>query len=352
MKKKVLLMTLALALMIQSSVMAESTHKHKWVDDIKNSNETINRYTCECGATKDEVIADIRDYVITFDANGGYVEEPEKETYKGRIKWLPIPEHTSDYQWEGWFTEPEGGELVDVEGVEEAHAFRAGHDGALHVIDTEEIEEADDDDGVSEVCEDALAAVGDHGGDLTAHENDEQRNAQEEGQKEHIDGNVEAEDVDVEGESAVIDHEAGAHGGEESIVDKTGDKGQHTGVDAEAAAVALLEELGHGERAGFTEAVENKARKGHQQRDDDAEVAPEAQRKTGFVVLFKDGHQRDEAHAGGTVGDSEQIASGFTSGRQEVGDAADITFGAPADIENGQEGEEDDHPVQPLHVLC
>lgn len=91
MKKKVLLMTLALALMMQSSVMAEATHKHKWVDDIKNSNETINRYTCECGATKDEVIADIRDYVITFDANGGYVGESEKETYKGRIKWLQSP---------------------------------------------------------------------------------------------------------------------------------------------------------------------------------------------------------------------------------------------------------------------
>ena len=35
MKKKVLLMTLALALMIQSSVMAEATHRHIWEDDIK-----------------------------------------------------------------------------------------------------------------------------------------------------------------------------------------------------------------------------------------------------------------------------------------------------------------------------
>ena len=113
MKKKVLLTSLALMLAMQSGIMAEATHRHKWVDDIQNSNDTINRYTCECGASRDELIADIRDYVITFDANGGYVEEPEKTTYKGRIKWLPIPEHTSDYQWEGWFTEPEGGELVD-----------------------------------------------------------------------------------------------------------------------------------------------------------------------------------------------------------------------------------------------
>ena len=74
MKKKVLLTSLALMLAMQSGIMAEATHRHKWVDDIKNSNDTINRYTCECGASKDELIADIRDYVITFDANGGYVE--------------------------------------------------------------------------------------------------------------------------------------------------------------------------------------------------------------------------------------------------------------------------------------
>lgn len=113
MKRKVLLATIALAITMQSTVMAEATHKHVWVDDIINSDETTNRYTCECGAAKDEKICDIRDYIITFDANGGYVAEPEKETYKGRIKWLPIPEHTSDYQWEGWYTKPEGGELVD-----------------------------------------------------------------------------------------------------------------------------------------------------------------------------------------------------------------------------------------------
>ena len=113
MNKRVLLATIALAITMQSAVMAEATHKHIWVDDIENSNETTNRYTCECGAAKDEDIASIRNPIITFDANGGYVAEPEKEAYKGRIKWLPIPEHTSDYQWEGWFTKPQGGELAD-----------------------------------------------------------------------------------------------------------------------------------------------------------------------------------------------------------------------------------------------
>jgi len=113
MKRKVLFAILALAITMQSTVMAEATHKHVWADDVAGSDETTNRYYCECGATKDELIADIRNPIVTFDANGGYVAEPQKETYKGRIKWLPIPEHTSDYQWEGWFTEPTGGVLVD-----------------------------------------------------------------------------------------------------------------------------------------------------------------------------------------------------------------------------------------------
>lgn len=111
MKRGVVITGLALSLAIQTSVLAE--HKHVWIDDIAHSDEIVNRYYCDCGAEKKEVIADIRDYVITFDANGGFVAETKAETYKGKLKRLPIPEHTSDYQWEGWHTKPEGGELID-----------------------------------------------------------------------------------------------------------------------------------------------------------------------------------------------------------------------------------------------
>lgn len=113
MKRKALFAIIAMAITMQSTVMAVATHKHIWEDDIKNSDDITNRYYCECGATKEENIAEIRNPIVTFDANGGFVEDSQKETYKGRIKWLPIPEHTSDYQWEGWYTEPVGGELVD-----------------------------------------------------------------------------------------------------------------------------------------------------------------------------------------------------------------------------------------------
>lgn len=127
MKRKVLI-TAAIAMLItQSAIAAEAAHKHEWKDDIKNSTDTINRYVCECGETKDEVIADIRNYVVTFDANGGYVAENKKETYKGKLRRLPIPEYTSDYQWEGWFTKAIGGELVDEKTVYEQDTTLYAH---------------------------------------------------------------------------------------------------------------------------------------------------------------------------------------------------------------------------------
>lgn len=119
MKRKVLIAAAMVTLVTQSAMAAEATHKHIWTDDVKNSNDVINRYVCRCGATKDEVIAEIRNPVVTFDANGGYVSVTEKETYKGKIRRLPIPKHSSDYQWEGWYTEPIGGVLVDEKSVYE-----------------------------------------------------------------------------------------------------------------------------------------------------------------------------------------------------------------------------------------
>lgn len=117
MKRKVLCMSLAVMLLSQTGVMAAQEHKHIWMDDIEHSDETTNRYYCECGSVKDEIIADIRDFVISFDANGGYVETETLETHKNRIKRLPIPERTSDYQWDGWYTEPDGGEPVTEDWV-------------------------------------------------------------------------------------------------------------------------------------------------------------------------------------------------------------------------------------------
>lgn len=127
MKRKVLITVAITMLITQSAIAAEAAHKHTWKDDIKNSTETVNRYVCECGETKDEVIAKIRDYVITFDANGGYVAETAKETYKGKLRRLPIPEHTSDYQWEDWYTKAVGGEQVDEKAMYEQDTTLYAH---------------------------------------------------------------------------------------------------------------------------------------------------------------------------------------------------------------------------------
>ncbi len=127
MKKKVLCMSLAAMLLSQTGVMATQEHKHVWIDDIKNSDETTNRYYCECGEVRDEIIADIRNFVVSFDANGGYVETETVETYKNRIKRLPIPENTSDYQWDGWYTEPDGGEMVTEDCVYDSNTTLYAH---------------------------------------------------------------------------------------------------------------------------------------------------------------------------------------------------------------------------------
>ncbi len=122
MKAKVLAMCLAVTVSMQINVMAQSGHKHVWMDDIEHSDATTTRYYCDCGEKKDEIAADVRDYVITFEPCGGFVEENQFETKKNRLRKMPIPEHTSDYQWDGWYTEPDGGELVTEDWVYEEDA--------------------------------------------------------------------------------------------------------------------------------------------------------------------------------------------------------------------------------------
>ena len=61
---------------------------------------------------------------------------------------------------------------------------------------------------------------------------------------------VQSEQRERGGQAAEVDEEPGAHGREDAEVDDAGDEGQQAGEDAEAPAVAHLEELGHGQRSG------------------------------------------------------------------------------------------------------
>ena len=104
--RRILGITLALAMSLPTSAFA--AHTHNWYDDIHRSVDGVNAYYCECGARRYEDVASIRDYVITLDANGGGVDTQTLITKDGRIK-LPIPFQSSDYQFEGWYTEKDGG---------------------------------------------------------------------------------------------------------------------------------------------------------------------------------------------------------------------------------------------------
>lgn len=118
--KKIVSTITALALLSAMATVtaAQETHfQHDWQDDLLNSNELVNVYYCDCGQTKVENIASIRDYVVTFDANGGEVDLQTAETRNNRLRKLPVPYRDSDYRWDGWYTEKEGGERVTADWV-------------------------------------------------------------------------------------------------------------------------------------------------------------------------------------------------------------------------------------------
>ena len=93
MKKKAIILTILMALTLQSAVSATEIKTY-------GQEESDNSYFVE------------RESIITLDANGGYLgsgylgtqNKIVLTTEKGRIK-LPLPYRTSDYDFEGWFTE-------------------------------------------------------------------------------------------------------------------------------------------------------------------------------------------------------------------------------------------------------
>ena len=114
MMKKLIGLGLALAMIGTNAFAAE--HTHNWCDDIAHSTEDLNVYVCECGEYKYENVCDVKEPIITFDANGGIVAATTIEAKYGKVK-MPICENTSDYQFEGWFTGREDGYEVNSDYV-------------------------------------------------------------------------------------------------------------------------------------------------------------------------------------------------------------------------------------------
>ena len=117
-------------------------------------------------------------------------------------------------------------QFIDIEGVEEALAFGAAQDGVTYIRDAEDAKQRDDDRRIAEICENALAAVCNHGCDLAADKHDEEGDAEEDGHQQAECAEMKASDADDLRQMAVVDDEAARDGGEEGVVDKTGDEGR------------------------------------------------------------------------------------------------------------------------------
>lgn len=111
MKKKAIILTILTALTLQSAVSAAEIKTY-------GQDKSDNPYFVE------------HESKITLDANGGYLgsgylgteTEIELTTEKGRIK-LPLPYRTSDYDFEGWYTEDGDKVTSDTEYYKDATLY-------------------------------------------------------------------------------------------------------------------------------------------------------------------------------------------------------------------------------------
>jgi len=101
--------------------------------------------------------------------------------------------------------------------------------------------------------------IGDHDRDLAPGKDEEKRDPEDDDHHQGERGDMESGEVDRRREAAEVDEEPGADRREDAEVDEAGQEGQQAGEDPESAAVADLEELGHGQAARLAEPVQHPA---------------------------------------------------------------------------------------------
>ena len=102
--KRTVFTGLMVMLILSTAVTARAAHTHEYT---KQSSKV---YVCECG--KEKPLYSLKgERVITLNCNGGSLyggiyktDITEAVTEQNKIK-LPLPYKSSDYQFEGWFTE-------------------------------------------------------------------------------------------------------------------------------------------------------------------------------------------------------------------------------------------------------
>ena len=102
--KRTVFASFAAMLILSTAVTAQAAHTHEY------TKQNSKVYVCECG--KEKPLYSLKgERVITLNCNGGSLyggicktDNIEAVTEQNKIK-LPLPYKSSDYQFEGWFTE-------------------------------------------------------------------------------------------------------------------------------------------------------------------------------------------------------------------------------------------------------
>ena len=144
---------------------------------------------------------------------------------------------------------------------------------------------------------------------------------------------------------AVVDDEAARDGGEEGVVDQTGDEGRAARENTEGAVVAFFIEFGHCEYACLTITVDDETCQRHEQREGEGEVAPEFDGVAGTVFRFELGDDGDQTHAGRAVRNGQQITARLSSGGEESRHVVRVMLRHNADDDDGNQWNGDDRPV-------
>ena len=129
--KRTVFASFAAMLILSTAVTAQAAHTHEY------TKQNSKVYVCECG--KEKPLHSLKgERVITLNCNGGSLyggiyktDITQAVTEQNKIK-LPLPYKSSDYQFEGWFTE--SGEKVssDTEYYSDNTADRRGA-GAVRI---------------------------------------------------------------------------------------------------------------------------------------------------------------------------------------------------------------------------
>ena len=241
-------------------------------------------------------------------------------------------------------------QVVDVVGVDEAlprHAVgHHRHDFAAHrELPEEEHHEAGD----GRVEDHALDRVRDHERERPAEADERDREREEEDHERHVGRELDPEDVVRLRQVEHLDEEARRDGGHDHVGEHLRERAEPRRDDAEAPAVAHLEELPEAHRARLAEAVGDVPREPQHDPQRREDGAPEADREARLVPHLDVADEPDDRERVGHVAHRDHVPPAQAPGGEEVGHAAHVAPGVEPHVHHEAHGEDQDQPVVPGH---